>query len=84
MTFDFSSFLVELLGLATQIQERIVHLATAQYIRDNRQNKAWNNVCNEILLCARLKRAWGCKYIKILQETVQCSRTTYPPVRLSD
>ena len=72
MTFDFSSFLVELLGLATQIQERIVHLATAQYIRDNRQNKAWNDVCKEILLCAGIKRAWGCKYVKIVKETFPC------------
>ena len=74
MTLDFSFFLQSYRDwLPSEIQARIVHLATAQYIRDKkRQNKAWNSACKEILLCARIKRAWGCKYVKIVKETFPC------------
>ena len=48
----------------------MIQLAAAQYIRDNRQNEAWNNVCKELLLCIKIKRVWKCeyKYIKIKHE----------------
>ena len=55
--------------LPPEIQEYIIQLATAQYIRDNRQNTVWNNVHKELLLCAELNSAWECQHVKLVWET---------------
>lgn len=51
--------------LPPEIQEYVTQLATTQYIRDNRRNKLWNNVCEEVLLYHKLKEEWGLGHIKI-------------------
>ena len=55
--------------LPPEIQEYIIRLATAQYIRDNRQNTIRNNVHKELLLCAKLNSAWECQHAKLVWET---------------
>ena len=55
--------------LPPEIQEYIIHLATAQYIRDNRQNTIKNNVHKELLICVELNSAWGCQHAKLVWET---------------
>ena len=44
-------------------------MATAQYIRDNRQNTIRNNVYKELLLHAELNSAWACQHAKLVWET---------------
>ena len=46
----------------------MIQLASAQLIRDNRQNKLWNDVCKEILIYAELKRLWGKGHIRFMIE----------------
>ena len=55
--------------LPPEIQEYIIQLATAQYIRDNRQNTVRNNVYKELLFCTELKSAWECQHVKLVWET---------------
>ena len=56
--------------LPPEIQEYVTQLATAQYRRDNRRNKLWNNVREEIKLYDKLKKEWGLGHIKI--QTNRC------------
>ena len=64
---------MELLGLVTpRIQEYVIQLATAQYIRDNyhkiRHKELWTDVCKEILIYAELKRLCGKGHIRFMIE----------------
>ena len=52
-------------------------MAAAQYIRDNRQNEAWNNVCKELLISVKIKRVWKCEYKFIKIEHVPYDDNIY-------